>query len=88
MLAEDPVEIADIFISHGQGDVGYPLAGVGQQPGRLPQPPLLQKLRVGPARAALDLPAEPGHIAVEALGCLGQASAGVVVLQILQLLVL
>ena len=36
VFPEDPVEIADIFVAHGQGDVADPLAGVLQQPGGLP----------------------------------------------------
>ena len=35
VFPEDPVEIADIFVAHGQGDVADPLGGVLQQPGRL-----------------------------------------------------
>ena len=78
------MEIADIFVAHRQGDVRDALVRVLQEPGRPVQPPLLLKLRVGPARAALDLPAEPGHVAVEHIGRLRQAAAHVAALQVFQ----
>ena len=64
MLGKNSVKIAQILVTHTNTDISHLLIGVTQEPGGLGQPFFLEKLGIGLAGAALDLPAKPGHIIV------------------------
>ena len=74
---EQAIEITGVVIPHPGGHVGHRQVGVGQQVFGLGEPLVLHQLREVAARAPLDQPAEPVHVAFQLRRQLGQLPVAV-----------
>ena len=66
-IREDPVEVADVLITHRNGDIRNIPVCVTKQKCRLGKPLFLHQLCIGFPRLSLDLPGKPGGIIVQLL---------------------
>ena len=65
MLGKNSVKIAQILITYANADISHLLIGVTQKPGGLGQPFFLEKLGIGLAGFALDLPGKERSIVMQ-----------------------
>ena len=79
---KDPVEIADVIVSHALADVDYAHGGSFQQKSGLAEALALHQLREGFSRFLFDLAAEPAGIVVQSFRDLRQRACRIIVLNV------
>ena len=80
--SEDPVEIADILVAHGNGNIGNVPICTAQQESGLRKALFLHQLGVGLAGFLLQLPGQPAKVIMQQLCRLGQGAGDIVAFHI------